>query len=149
MQSLRIDLDDLLAALRERNPQVESWLDRATGDIYQLSALFGDDEVEDDPAFVAAMTQTPTRFLRLPNVPAAVGFAAMREFHASVTDAALHAALASALQRQRAFFHFQDVLAAVSVEQARWQQWNRQCTLNWADDWLRQQGLRRRDDSGT
>lgn len=141
MTTLPIDSDDLLASLRERNPQVESWLDRETGEIYQTSALFADDEVEEDPAFVSAMQQTPARFLRLPTLPAAIGFAVMREFHASVTDPVLHSALTAALQRQRAFFHFQDVLATVPAEQARWQQLKHTRMLAWADSWLAEQGL--------
>ncbi len=143
MLTLPINTEDLLAALRERSPQVESWLDRETGDIYQISTLFGDDEVEDDPAFVQAMQQTPSRFLRLPTLPAAIGFAAMREFHASVTEPALHTALAAALQRQRAFFHFQDVLTAAPEALARWQAFNRQQQLAWIDQWLTAQGIHR------
>ena len=136
MLTLPINTEDLLAALRERSPQVESWLDRETGDIYQISTLFGDDEVEDDPAFVQAMQQTPSRFLRLPTLPAAIAYSAMREFHASVTEPTLHQALAAALQRQRAFFHFQDVLATLPTEQRRWQELNRDRILGWADAWL-------------
>ena len=148
MHTLPINTEDLLTALRERNPQVESWLDRETGDIYQVSALFGDDEVEEDPRFADAMQQTPERFLRLPVLPAAVGFAAMRDFVISVSDVAVRHALEQALVRQRAFFHFQDVLATAPAEYARWQLWNRQCILTWADGWLKQQGVSRRDDGG-
>ena len=143
MRSLPINADDLLAALRERSPQVESWLDRDTGEIYQTSALFADDEVEDDPAFASAMQHTPARFLRLPTLPAAVGFAVMREFHASVTEPILHSALTAALQRQRAFFHFQDVLTTVPTELGRWQQLNHARMLAWVDNWLAERGLKR------
>ncbi len=146
MITLPINTEDLVTALRERNPQVESWLDRDTGDIYQVSALFAEDEVEDDPSLTDAMQQTPERFLRLPVVPAAVGFAAMRDFVAGVSDVTVRHALEQALVRQRAFFHFQDVLVTVPIEYARWQLWNRRCILAWADGWLMQQGVSRRDD---
>jgi hypothetical protein len=146
VQILTINTDDLLTALRERNPQVSSWLDRETGEIYQISALFADDETEDDPAFAEAMQATPARFLRLPTLPAAVGFATVRAFVATVSEPGLRAALEQALSRQRAFFHFQDVLATAPSEQLRWQQQNRQTMLAWVDNWLQQNGVARRVD---
>lgn len=141
MLALSINADDLLAALRERNPLVESWLDRETGDIYQISALFGDDEVEDDPAFAHAMQHTPHRFLRLPVVPASLSFQAMLAFADTVEDQALRERLGAALKRQRAFFHFQDCLASVPAQHARWQQSIRHQMLNWAEQWLRAGGI--------
>ena len=140
MLALSINADDLLAALRERNPQVESWLDRETGDIYQTSALFADDDVEDDPAFVNAMQQTPARFLRLPQTPAALGFQTMQRF-CEQTEPVMHAHLQAALQRQRAFFHFQDVLRSQPAIDARWQAFSRDATLAWAREWLREQQI--------
>ena len=140
MRCLSINADDLLAALRERSPQVESWLDRDTGEIYQTSALFAEDEVEDDPAFVSAMQHTPARFLRLPQTPAALGFQTMQRF-SEQTEPALQARLQAALQRQRAFFHFQDVLRSVPDVDARWQVFSRDATLSWAEQWLRAQQI--------
>ena len=140
MRCLSINADDLLAALRERSPQVESWLDRDTGEIYQTSALFAEDEVEDDPAFVSAMQHTPARFLRLPQTPAALGFQTMQRF-SEQTEPALQARLQAALQRQRAFFHFQDVLRSMPDVDARWQVFSRDATLGWAQEWLRAQQI--------
>lgn len=138
---LPINADDLLIALRERNPQVESWLDRDTGEIYQISALFADDEAEDDPAFARVMQQSPERFLRLPVSPPALGFQAMRAFAETVAEPALQSSLRAALARQRAFFHFQDVLATAPAEAVRWQHHIRVLLLRWADGWLQQQGI--------
>lgn len=140
MPTLSINADDLLAALRERSPQVESWLDCETGEIYQTSALFADDDVEDDPAFVSAMQQTPARFLRLPSTPAALGFQTMQAFCAQ-TEPALRVSLQAALQRQRAFFHFQDVLRSQPAVDARWQAFSRDATLAWAQAWLRERQI--------
>lgn len=141
MQSLVINADDLLTALRERSPQISSWLDRETGDIYQISALFGDDEVEDDPAFAEAMQRTPARFVRLPTYPASLGFAAMRAFVASLADGHAQAVLTAALARQRAFFHFRDALSHWPALEQQWTQQNRTLMLAWADGWLRTQGI--------
>ena len=136
-----INPDDLLTALRERNPQISSWLDRETGDIYQISAQFSDDEVEDDAGFAAAMQQTPQRFLRLPMLPAAVGFAAMQDFVAKVENTEAKAELLRALSRQRAFFHFQDVMVSWPLLQVQWQTLNRAKMLAWASQWLLQQDV--------
>ncbi len=144
MKTLPINADDLLTALRERSPQISSWLDRETGEIYQISALFADEEAEDDPVFAAAMRETPQRFLQLPVLPAAVGFQAMRAFADEMSDPVLQAALQQALGRQRAFFHFQDVLATAPDALARWQPQIRQQMLAWADRWLSEHGLQRR-----
>lgn len=138
---LSINADDLLIALRERNPQVESWLDRVTGEIYQISALFADDEAEDDPAFARMMLQSPERFLRLPVSPPALAFQAMQAFVETVAESALQSSLRAALARQRAFFHFQDVLTTSPAEAARWQHHIRVLLLQWADGWLQQQGV--------
>lgn len=141
MPTLSINADDLLTALRERSPQISSWLDRETGDIYQISSLFADDEVEADPQFTDAMIATPDRYLRLPVLPAGIGFQAMREFADQIPDVDLQAALVAALARQRAFFHFQDVLATAPSVVLQWQQHVRVLMLRWADDWLQQHGI--------
>ncbi|NQD36535.1 hypothetical protein HPT27_05825 [Permianibacter sp. IMCC34836] len=141
MQTLSINADDLLTALRERNPQVESWLDRQTGDIYQVSAQFDDDEVQEDPAFHAAMTTTPERWLRLPRLSGDIGFQAMRAFACNVAEPGLQMALKAALGRQRAFFHFRDVLASTPALVPVWEQQLRERALAWADAWLAAQGI--------
>lgn len=143
MQTLRINADDLLTALRERNPQVESWLDRQTGDIYQISAQFDDDEVQDDPAFHQAMAVTPERWLRLPRLSGDIGFQSMRAFACSVDEPGLQTALKAALGRQRAFAQFRDVLASAPALVPVWEQQLRQRALAWADAWLAEHGIAR------
>lgn len=141
LRIIPINQDDLLAALRERNPRVESWLDCESGDIYQISATFDDDEVEDDSAFHQAMLVTPERYLRLPLLSGNIGFQAMRAFACSVDDANLESALKAALMRQRAFIHFRDVLATAPELVPVWEQQLQLRALAWADEWLARHGI--------
>jgi len=147
MHALSIDPNDLLTALRERNPRIESWLDCETGDIYQISAVFDDDEVEEDAAFHHAMSVTPARYLRLPLLSGNIGFQAMRAFACSVDDAGLQTALKAALGRQRAFFHFRDVLATAPELVRVWEQQLQLRALAWADEWLARHGIVRQQAS--
>jgi hypothetical protein len=131
---LRIDLEDILMALGDRDPETTYYLDRETGQVIPLfSGMFDPEDPEfiDEDELIAS-----SRYVAIEPVSSHEAFRWMEDFAAGVAEPGVGRRLRSALEMRRPFREFKDVLAEHPTERAAWFGYQADRLVEAARDWL-------------
>jgi hypothetical protein len=170
MGKVKIDLDDLVDAFGTGFPEIEFFLDLATGavvpitedvriELARLDQESADDEL--DPPLAERLQQRGLpdwlreavveaiqieaelgeRYRRVPRSEAGDDYRAMQDFIETVGDARLRGRLWQAIEGRGAFRRFRDVLADHPREQERWYAWQADHHRRLVLAWLADEGI--------
>ncbi|MCK5799993.1 MAG: hypothetical protein KAI47_22540 [Deltaproteobacteria bacterium] len=115
MSSLKVNWPDVETAFERNSPGLQSYIDRATGEVIVL--IEGDPEDADKSA---AISDNPDGYLQIEPASSREQYRWMERFVASVEEKDLADRLLIAIDGKGAFRRFKDVLLSFPVERERW-----------------------------
>jgi len=134
-KSLKIDLDELCAAMEDSSYEHEYYLDLNTGEILFVSEYMDDEETD---KLRDRIENEPGRYEQIPQIESNEGYEDMQDFVATVEDEHLAELLEVAINGPGAFRRFKDVLLNYPEERERWFEFKdermEQRTLEWLDE---------------
>ncbi len=133
MSGIQIDWSALEAAFENHAPDVNSYLDRKSGEV--LSIFSGGDD--DDPA-VLRVHAYPDQFLLIEPVPSREQYRMMERFIESVVHDTLKAQLKDSIVGKGAFRRFKDAVGRFPDERKRWFAFRDVLLHRFVFDWLKQ-----------
>jgi hypothetical protein len=133
MPKLQIEAPSLLEALDQGDLEISYYLDLQTGAVIPV---FGDadEEEEDEPR--PAVEEDPERYRFIDPVGSHEGYRWMERFAGSVEDAEVCERLLDALDRQRPFRRFKDVLLSYPEVREAWFRYQAEQLRAYAEEWL-------------
>ena len=132
-KTLKIDLDELCAAMEDSSYEHEYYLDLETGEILFLSEYMDDEEAE---KLKEKIDNGLDRYERIPKAESREGYEDMQDFIATVKDERLWELLEVAINGKGAFRRFKDVLLNYPEERERWFQFKDDRIKERALEWL-------------
>lgn len=134
-RKLHVDMGELLLAMEApESPEMQAYLDLATGEVRMLfdSAFSGE---EDDP-LAAELEQSPDRFAVVRTRGSREKYDLMCHFAGTVDEEDIRDMLDLALRGKGAFARFRDVVFAYPDLEERWRAMEREAAFEAAVDWL-------------
>jgi len=132
-RTLKIDLDELCAAMEDSSYEHEYYLNLETGEILFLSEYLDDEEAE---KLKEKIDNDPDSYEKIPKAESHEGYGDMVDFIATVKDKRLVELLEVAINGKGAFRRFKDVLLNYPEERERWFQFRDDRVQEKALEWL-------------
>lgn len=128
MRRLAIDTESLIMALEAHPVGGTYYLDRKSGEVVHAVHLAPDGE--------------PDRYFSIEPFPPAVGKEVRLDFIESLKDGEARLLLNEAVQRNRPFQRFDDVLKSYPQLRAQWAEYHRRVFRKLAKEWLKSEEIR-------
>ena len=132
-RTLKIDLDELCAAMEDSSYEHEYYLNLETGEILFLSEYLDDEEAA---KLKEKIDNDPDSYEKIPKAESHEGYGDMVDFIATVKDKRLVELLEVAINGKGAFRRFKDVLLSYAEERERWFQFRDDRVHEKALEWL-------------
>jgi hypothetical protein len=115
MKPIKVKWDYVETAFERNSPDLQSYIDRDTGDV--LVVVEG---VPDDDEARRRVSENPERYVKIEPASSREQYRWMERFVASVQEESLRERLLLAIDGKGAFRRFKDVLMSYPVERERW-----------------------------
>lgn len=135
-KTIKVKWDHVETAFERNSPDLQSYIDRATGDVLVVV-----DGVREDDESRRRIAQSPDQFVRIEPASSREQYRWMERFVASVQDADLRERLLLAIDGKGAFRRFKDVLLSYPVERERWFTYRSDLLHHHINEWFQAKGL--------
>lgn len=136
MSDIKVNWTFVETAFERNSPDLNSYIDRETGDV--LVVVAGMPEDEDNRRRIAA---APERYVRIDPASSREQYRWMERFVASVDDPQLRERLLVAIDGKGAFRRFKDVLLSYPQERERWFNYRATLLHHHINQWFETKGL--------
>jgi hypothetical protein len=134
MPKLQIEVPSFLEALNRGDLEISYYLDIQTGAVIPV---FGDvDEEEEEDELRPAVEEDPERYRYIDPVGSHESYRWMERFAHSIENAEVCERLLDALDRQRPFRRFKDVLLGYPEVREAWFRYREEQLRAYAEEWL-------------
>ena len=138
MAKIKVDSDMLLWVMESQYGEANSYLDKQTGQIVQISEeLFGDDEDE----MTNQVEENPDRYAFIEPISSNEGFKIMEDFTGSVSNPEAADTLYKALSRRSPFHNFKETLCEFDEIREKWFKFHDEVLLEMAKEWLNSEAI--------
>ena len=139
MKSLKVNIKKLCQAIEDRSPEREYYFDVGSGEIWCISQNMDDKQRE---GLKDKLVQEYNRYERIPHTESDEDYDDMEEFTKTVKDEHLASLLEMAINEEKAFDTFKDVLSSYPEEKSHWIRFRDEKVRQRALQWLGDMGIR-------
>jgi hypothetical protein len=138
-----IDMDDLLMALEDNNPEHSFFLDTASGEVLMIY-----EDWEDAHELFAEVDENPERYLPIEAISSSEGFEIMEDYVETLGSTEAASRLAKALSGRHPFRTFKDVLSNYPEIRQKWFEFHDERLLRVAAQWLEENDIKLKPKKG-
>jgi len=132
---MRVRADEFIMAFEDNNPSAQYFFDRRTGEVFPI---FEGAVAEEDRERLDA---EPARYFLIDPVPSSVGYDIMWDFVETLPEGEVRRELARALEKNRPFRRFKDVLLNYPAVREDWFRFHELAFMEIIQEWLDDNGL--------
>ncbi|OQB98663.1 MAG: hypothetical protein BWX80_03939 [Candidatus Hydrogenedentes bacterium ADurb.Bin101] len=137
MDTSKLDMEEITAALEDHSGMAIYYLDREIGNVMPLAEY---DHIDGDEALREQIDENPSRYIMIDPIPSRDSFRFMEEFVESLPDGEDKRILERALEWRKPFSNFKNALYDMPEIRERWFVFKNECMRRYILEWIKDIG---------